>query len=1073
MQGQISIDRPAVDLNLECETSSQQGLIDLWLTSHGGATVMNPCNAVPVVWSHDYTLGDENTGCGATGSVSVIFTAKDNCNETVTTTATIVITDTTSPTIVIEASDKLVQCDGTGNVAELSQWLDDQAGALVTDLCSGVTWTNDFTTLDSTGEAEVTFTATDECGNFSTTVATFRKRNSSTPIITDPAVNLNLECDEDLQQSQIDSWLANNGGAIISDTCNTAPVEWTHDYVPGDENTGCGATGSILVTFTANDNCGLPVTTTASITINDTTSPTITLPATDDIVKCDGNGNVSDLNNWLVNQGGATASDECSGVTWTNNFTELSYSDDSTASATVVFTATDECGNFITTLATFTKQNQAEGNVLKPAEDLNLECDEETMQATIDAWLAIYGGAESSDTCGTTPVVWVHDYSPGAENTGCGNTGSVLVTFTAFDNCGLPLTTTATITITDTTSPTISEVASDAYVECDGTGNVLELQNWLQSQGGAEAKDKCSSVVWTNNYMTLSDDCGGSGSTAVVFTATDECGNTSTSAASFNIEDTTQPSIDVPSVYLSLDCNSTFWQLEIDSWLARNGGAIGSDICSNESLVWTHDYVAGDESNETGSTLVTFTAIDNCGLFVTTSAEIVRTSAEATVLGPTTFCKGAFTTLEAMEGYSYLWSTGETTQSITVFSQGKYSLIVTDDNGCTSEGSVVVFEEDELIVSLTQPEPCIANPTLDAGNFATYQWSDGSTERTIKIEELGTYSVTVSDSNGCIGRTEIEIKDLGFSFDIIGNPIICHASESSLEVEDKYEMYFWSTGEETPIISVDQPGNYSVTVTDQRGCTSENTIELIQTSGLLPVLTGDDLCEGSTSILNAGSFDSYEWSDGSTGEILEVSEAGTYSVTVTDSYGCTSISEAIITTIVLEDPYGTDVSYCSGQELPTLVANHEAEELLRWYDVQGNVLQEGGSEFSPSTFGNYFVRAETSNAMCTSELVELALVEIPAPDIYMPNVISTNSSDDNLFYVQAGLKVERVEHFFIMDRWGNKMFDQRDFLPNDVSISWDGNYKGQKAKSGVYVWSVEYFACGKRIKKFGDVTILN
>ena len=259
---------------------------------------------------------------------------------------------------------------------------------------------------------------------------------------------------------------------------------------------------------------------------------------------------------------------------------------------------------------------------------LNLECNSADQQAIIDAWLANNGGAEASDECNATDIVWTNDYSVGAENTSCGSTGTVIVVFTATDNCGLSSVTTASITIEDTTPPTVDVEASDETVECDGAGNTAQLQAWLDNFGGASASDACSSVTWTNNHTSLSDDCGASGSTTVIFTATDDCGNASTTEATFTIEDTTVPDITAPAMALELECSSVDQQAIIDAWLANNGGATATDGCSGTDIVWTNDYTVGGENTDcgaSGSVLVTFTATDDCGLFSITTAQITIT----------------------------------------------------------------------------------------------------------------------------------------------------------------------------------------------------------------------------------------------------------------------------------------------------------------------------------------------------------------------------------------------------------------------------------------------------------------
>ncbi len=96
--------------------------------------------------------------------------------------------------------------------------------------------------------------------------------------------------------------------------------------------------------------------TTATFTIEDTQGSGIfATDASDSTVECDGAGNAAALSAWLANNGGAVASDVCSGaVTWSNNFTALSDDCGATGSATVIFTATDACGNTSATTATFT-----------------------------------------------------------------------------------------------------------------------------------------------------------------------------------------------------------------------------------------------------------------------------------------------------------------------------------------------------------------------------------------------------------------------------------------------------------------------------------------------------------------------------------------------------------------------------------------------------------------------------------------------------------------------------------------------------------------------------------------------
>ena len=165
--------------------------------------------------------------------------------------------------------------------------------------------------------------------------------------------------------------------------------------------------------------------------------------------------------------GGASAADNCSSVTWTNDFSELSDECGNTGSATVTFTATDECGNQSTTTATFAIVDTTGPTIDTDAADITIECSGGGNNGEIQDWLDNNGGASASDNCSS--VTWTNDYNGAASD--C--SAPVVVTFTATDECGNSVTTTASYAIQDTTAPTIDVEAADLTVECDGAGNCL------------------------------------------------------------------------------------------------------------------------------------------------------------------------------------------------------------------------------------------------------------------------------------------------------------------------------------------------------------------------------------------------------------------------------------------------------------------------------------------------------------------------------------------------------------------------------------------------------------------------
>ncbi|WP_188605634.1 HYR-like domain-containing protein [Aquaticitalea lipolytica] len=532
--------------------------------------------------------------CGATGALTVEFTATDSCGNHSKTTATFTVEDTTDPTIT-EASDMTVNCDGQGNTQQLNAWLANNGGATASDDCSDIVWSNNFEGLSdlcgATGAATVEFTATDECGNESKTTATFTIQDINSPPITNEAQDMTVDCDGEGNVEELQAWLNSNGGATAYDLCSE--VTWSNNFDGLSDL--CGATGSATVLFTVTDACGLSSSTEATFTIQDVTDPTIT-PASDMTVECDGEGNTAALQAWLTNNGGATASDDCSDVVWSNNFDGLSDLCGATGAATVEFTATDDCGNESKTTATFTIEDTTNPSIDNAAEDMTVECDGAGNVAQLEAWLASNGGALASDGC--SDVTWSNDFDSLSDL--CGMTGSALVVFTASDDCGNASKTSATFTIEDTTNPDITP-ASDMTVECDGDGNTAALQAWLANNGGATASDVCGNVTWSNNFEALSDLCGATGAATVEFTATDDCGNESKTTATFTIEDTTNPDVTAASD-MTVECDGEGNAEQLSAWLANNGGATASDTCGD--VTWSHNYCVGNNGEGSLQTFI-------------------------------------------------------------------------------------------------------------------------------------------------------------------------------------------------------------------------------------------------------------------------------------------------------------------------------------------------------------------------------------------------------------------------------------------------------------------------------------
>jgi large repetitive protein len=199
------------------------------------------CGSVNIV--HNYTgLSDL---CGATGAATVTWTATDACGNISTTSATLTVQDTTAPVFTTAPSNITLECDGAGNTAAITAWLN---SAVASDVCGSINITHNYSGLSdlcgATGTATVTWTATDACGNTTTASATVTIQDTTAPVFTTVPSNLTLECDGAGNTAAITAWL---NSAVASDVCGTVSI--THDYTGLSDL--CGATGAATVTWTA------------------------------------------------------------------------------------------------------------------------------------------------------------------------------------------------------------------------------------------------------------------------------------------------------------------------------------------------------------------------------------------------------------------------------------------------------------------------------------------------------------------------------------------------------------------------------------------------------------------------------------------------------------------------------------------------------------------------------------------------------------------------------------------------------------------------------------------------------
>ncbi len=261
---------------------------------------------------------------------------------------------------------------------------------------------------------------------------------------------------------------------------------------------------------------------------------------------------------------------------------------------------------------------------------------------------------------------------------------------------------------------------------------------------------------------------------------------------------------------------------------------------------------------------------------------------------------------------SYLWSNGATTKELTDISEGLYRVTVTDIYGCQSSAGSLVNSIDGPSVSISTKEAScgIENGTAEViidgeQEIASYLWNTGETTAKITDKAAGIYEVIVTDVNGCQTVEKVEITASG-SLQMVAtkNNTTCGLNNGSInlsqETDTEIVSYLWNDGETTMERTNLTAGNYAVTVTDMDGCTFTDTFTIDASEALRVDISKEDAtCAGhdGTAIANrltGGNEIQYIWSNGETTQSIVDLAAGTYTVTVTDEFGCFSIQETTI-----------------------------------------------------------------------------------------------------------------------------------------------------------------------------------
>ncbi|MEO6130376.1 MAG: hypothetical protein ABIQ02_00915, partial [Saprospiraceae bacterium] len=561
----------AVDTTIECDESTNPSIT-------GFATATDICAGEPTITFTDSIIPGN---CPNNFTILRTWIATNSCNLFDTCIQTITVIDTTAPMVVCPA-DVTLECfnqipvPNPGSVSASDNCSGSPNITFVGDVFVNVTCVNRFDLIR-------TYRATDLCGNSATCQQTIHVFDNIPPTVFCPA-NVTVQC-----ASQVPP--ANPQGVTASDNCGgLASATFIEDVI---SNQTCVNRFTVSRTYRATDACGNSATCVQAITVFDNTPPSIVCPA-NVTVQC-----ASQVP--LFNTASVVTSDNCGGSA------TVLFSGDIISNQTCVnrfnihrtYTAIDVCGNTASCTQTITVFDNTPPSISCPANT--------TVQCGSLVPVPNPATVTSSDNCnGLASITFLNDV---IINQTCTNRFNVIRTYRATDECGNSATCSQTITVFDSTPPTIS-CPANTTVQC---ASLVPAPN----PASVTASDNCNgaaSVAFVNDVI-VNQTCTNRFNVIRTYMATDACGNSATCFQTIFVFDNTPPAISCPA-NTTVQCASQV--------SAPNPASVSSsDNCNGvASITFVNDVITNQTCTNRFNVIRTYRATDECGNSATCSQTI-------------------------------------------------------------------------------------------------------------------------------------------------------------------------------------------------------------------------------------------------------------------------------------------------------------------------------------------------------------------------------------------------------------------------------------------------------------------
>ncbi len=220
----------------------------------------------------------------------------------------------------------------------------------------------------------------------------------------------------------------------------------------------------------------------------------------------------------------------------------------------------------------------------------------------------------------------------------------------------------------------------------------------------------------------------------------------------------------------------------------------------------------------------------------------------------------------------------------------------------------------------------------------------------------------------------------------------------------------------------------------------------------------------------------YKWSDGSSNSTFTVDMPGTYDLTL--YFGCdsTRVSFDVVASSISVELAQTYFTIALGDSimLEATATNTGNFTQYQWNSEESSSIRcLTCPETIARPFNDQIYTMQVENELGCIDTVQARVTVLKDRNIYFPNVFTPDSGDENSAFYGFGSPFTTTNYFSIFSRWGEKLYETRGALLNDMSLGWDGTYRGKDMQPGVYIWMAEVlFLDGTKAFYTGDVTLI-